>query len=423
MKGHTLMQAIARANRVYPGKTSGIIVDYVNVFKYMQQALTDYATGDDGDEFPAKDIEYLLELIGQSINEADEFLLDLDINLDEINKLPGDLEKLEALRNALEIIYQKDEGKEKFRVITNTMLNLYEASKPEIFEMGWQNEKFKPLKYLNDLMNNNVDDEKLDRAKARMQALLDTSVSSEKPEDTSDPNGKKSSNYLIHEFKVIDLSKVDVEELRKEIHKAQYKAIEIDDMKEFIQKMLQIMINKNTTRISFSERFKNIIDQYNAGGSENEDYYEQLLKLIEDMKNEDKRAETEGLTEEELESMADRLIEEAAGADIADQQETELWNLLSKLDPDSYPEDYDPYNDPDSDVRMSSEPSRDLILTVRTEAGEKTIACRGICIGGAGLRGYDDRAQTFLEVCEGVTRLLEQTPEWQSLPDYEFYYE
>lgn len=108
---------------------------------------------------------------------------------------------------------------------------------------------------------------------------------------------------------------------------------------------------------------------------------------------------------------------------LTDQQETELWNLLSKLDPDSYPEDYDPYNDPDSDVRMSSEPSRDLILTVRTEAGEKTIACRGICMGGAGLRGYDDRAQAFLEVCEGVTRLLEQTPEWQSLPDYEFYYE
>ena len=60
-------------------------------------------------------------------------------------------------------------------------------------------------------------------------------------------------------------------------------------------------------RADFSERFKNIIDQYNAGGSENEDYYEQLLQLIEDMKNEDKRAETEGLTEEELE-MFDLLI-------------------------------------------------------------------------------------------------------------------
>lgn len=60
MKGHTLMQAIARANRVFPGKSCGIIVDYVNVFKYMQQALSDYAsTGDDMD-YPAKDIGLLI---------------------------------------------------------------------------------------------------------------------------------------------------------------------------------------------------------------------------------------------------------------------------------------------------------------------------------------------------------------------------
>ena len=102
-------------------------------------------------------------------------------------------------------------------------------------------------------------------------------------------------------------------------------------MKEFIQKMLQIMINKNTTRISFSERFKNIIDQYNAGGSENEDYYEQLLQLIEDMKNEDKRAETEGLTEEELE-MFDLLIK---GRKLTKEEEQKVKlaakNLYKKL--------------------------------------------------------------------------------------------
>ena len=331
MKGHTLMQAIARANRVFPGKTSGIIVDYVNVFKYMQQALTDYASGDNEDEYPAKDIENLINMIGEAINEADEFLSEMNISLDEINAIPSNLEKLDALRNALEIIYQHEEGKEKFRVITNTMLNLYEASKPEIFEMGWENDKFKPLKYMNDLMNNNVDDEKLDKAKARMWALLDTSVSSEKPEDPSDPNNKKSANYLIHEFKVIDLSKVDVEELRNEIHQAQYKAIEIDDMKAFIQRMLEIMINKNVTRIKFSERFKNIIDQYNAGGSENEDYYEKLLKLIEDMKQEDKRASTEGLTEEELE-MFDLL---SKGRDLTKDEERKVKlaakNLYKKL--------------------------------------------------------------------------------------------
>lgn len=60
MKGHTLMQAIARANRVYPGKSCGIIVDYVNVFKYMQKALSEYAETDGKEGYPAKDIEQLI---------------------------------------------------------------------------------------------------------------------------------------------------------------------------------------------------------------------------------------------------------------------------------------------------------------------------------------------------------------------------
>ena len=44
MKGHTLMQTIARANRVFPNKECGIIVDYINVFRYLQKALVDYAS-------------------------------------------------------------------------------------------------------------------------------------------------------------------------------------------------------------------------------------------------------------------------------------------------------------------------------------------------------------------------------------------
>ena len=96
-------------------------------------------------------------------------------------------------------------------------------------------------------------------------------------------------------------SKINVEELRAEIKKAVYKAIEIDDLKAFLEKALQDMINRNCTRMNFSQRYKNIIERYNAGGSENEDYYEQLVKLLEDLKKEQQRPSIEGLTEEELE--------------------------------------------------------------------------------------------------------------------------
>ena len=79
MKSHTLMQAIARANRVFPNKPAGIIVDYVNVFKYMREALRDYGEGDDG-EYPAKDIDQLIALLDGSISETNDYLGSIGIN-------------------------------------------------------------------------------------------------------------------------------------------------------------------------------------------------------------------------------------------------------------------------------------------------------------------------------------------------------
>lgn len=294
MKGHTLMQAIARANRVYPGKPCGIIVDYVNVFKYMQKALSQYATGDDGQEFPAKDIDRLLDLINQTIAETDLFLKSLSVDLDAIIAGDDTFDKMEELRKALDIIVANDDKKEKFKVLTNTLMNLHDASKPEVFELGWHNEKFSPIAYLHGLLYNQIDDEKIKRARLRMGQVLDNSIISQKAEDNDE-------GYVIYGTKVIDLSKIDVDQLRHEIKVAPYKAVEIDDLKMFIDEALKQMMDKNCTRDKFSVRFKNIVDRYNAGGSENEDYYEQLLQLIEDIKKESERPNLMGLSEEELE--------------------------------------------------------------------------------------------------------------------------
>ena len=294
MKGHTLMQAIARANRVFPTKTCGIIVDYVNVFKYMKKALSDYASGDDDTEFPAKDIDQLIVNIDSCIDETDAFLKEMGIDLDKIIAEASTFDKLDELRAAYNKIIATDEAKDRFKVLANTTINLYEAAKPEIFEQGWTNEKFSPISYLHGLFYNYIDDEKINRARLRMAQVLDTSIS-------SNVNIDADSEYVIHGTKVIDLSKIDVDELRLEIKKTPYKAIEIDDLKKYLEEALQKMINKNCTRVKFSERFKGIVDRYNAGGSENEDYYEQLIKLLEEMQAEQKRADTEGLSEEELE--------------------------------------------------------------------------------------------------------------------------
>ena len=324
MKGHTLMQAIARANRVYQGKSSGMVVDYVNVFKYMKKALSEYATGDDGTEYPAKDIDKLIGYIDATIDEADSFLQSLDISLDKIIGESNTLDKLDELRSAYDEIVGFDQSKEQFKVILNTLMNLYEASKPEVFEKKWFNEKFSPLVYLHGLFYRTIDDEKVERARLRMSQLLDSSV-------TAENEMEDEQELVIYQSKVIDLSKIDADELRNEIRTAKYKAIEIDDLKKFIEQALMQMINKNRTRMKFSQRYKNIIDSYNAGSSENEDYYEQLVKLLEDLQKEEKRANTEGLTEEELE-IYDLLI---AGKKLtkAEEQKVKLSakNLYKKL--------------------------------------------------------------------------------------------
>lgn len=299
MKGHTLMQAIARANRVYPEKTSGIIVDYVNVFKYMKKALTEYATGDDGSIFPVKNIDKLIDCIDETIKEADSFLLSLNINLDKIISDSNTFDRLDLLRDAYNVIIEKDENVEKFKVILNTLINLYEASKPEIFERNWSNDMFSPLVYLHGLFHHTIDDEKVARARRRMSQVLDGSVTAN--QEFANYVNDSGFQYKIEGTEVIDLSKIDVEELRKEIKLAKYKAVEINDLKEYLEKTLEQMINRNCTRVKFSERYRRIIDSYNAGGTENEDYYEQLVKLLEELKQEEDRAYTEGLTEEELE--------------------------------------------------------------------------------------------------------------------------
>jgi hypothetical protein len=83
MKAQNLMQAIARANRVFPGKECGVIVDYNGMLKSLREALAQYALGDeqgsgDGGEFVAP-IEEPLAALVQAIEAAEKHLLGLGL--------------------------------------------------------------------------------------------------------------------------------------------------------------------------------------------------------------------------------------------------------------------------------------------------------------------------------------------------------
>lgn len=83
MKGHTLMQTIARANRVYNGKECGLIIDYLDVFKYLKRALADYAS-DDGGLMPVKDVDKLLGQLHEAIDLTKTFCMSHDVDLNKV---------------------------------------------------------------------------------------------------------------------------------------------------------------------------------------------------------------------------------------------------------------------------------------------------------------------------------------------------
>ena len=109
--------------------------------------------------------------------------------------------------------------------------------------------------------------------------------------------------------------------------------------------------------------------------------------------------------------------------ELTEEQREQIWLWLSTLELESFPAEYDPYNPPDGKPTVFSKPNRNLILTLRQNGKEITVACHGICLDACGEEGYDDRARAFLLVCDQLTDLLTSTPEWEALPAYEFYYD
>lgn len=294
MKSHTLMQAIARANRVYPGKECGLIVDYINIFSYMKKALGDYAIGDGGEDLPVKNVEELIKYLDATIVECDNLLKENGFVLDEIIEETNVEKKFESLRFIYNHLLSNKDVSDKFKVITNLMHNLYAASKPEIFETTWDNKKFGPLLYLNGLFTNSIDDQKIKKARWELSKILDLSVAA------SDA-GEEETKIVVNGEKVINLSTIDFDKLKSEFKKSEFKNVQIEDLKTYIDKLLMQMLNRNTTRRKFSERYQNIIDRYNSQTNEAEFYFEELEKLLEELKVEQNRHVVEGLTEDELE--------------------------------------------------------------------------------------------------------------------------
>ena len=121
-----------------------------------------------------KNMEELIGYLDASIDEGDNLLKEQGFLLDDLIKEEDTESRLERLREIYNELISNKEVSDKFKVITNLMNNLYQASKPEIFEYQWSNTKFSPLLYLNGLFTNTVDDKKIEKARNQLSKISTT---------------------------------------------------------------------------------------------------------------------------------------------------------------------------------------------------------------------------------------------------------
>ena len=175
MKGHTLMQTIARANRVYNGKECGLIIDYLDVFKYLKRALADYAF-DDGGLMPVKDVEKLLEQLYEAIDLTRVFCLSHNVDLGKVVEDGDTFKNLSIFEDYANIIVGNDDVKNEFSVLANTVDGLYESLRPDIFKMDFEPAYKDAILYLKGIIDGKIRPEKIEAAQARINELLDQSV-------------------------------------------------------------------------------------------------------------------------------------------------------------------------------------------------------------------------------------------------------
>ena len=137
MKGHTLMQTIARANRVYNGKECGLIIDYLDVFKYLKRALADYAS-DDGGLMPVKDVDKLLGQLHEAIDLTKTLCMSHDVDLNKVVEDGDTFKNLSLFEDYANTIVGNDDVKNEFSVLANTVDGLYESLRPDIFKMDFE---------------------------------------------------------------------------------------------------------------------------------------------------------------------------------------------------------------------------------------------------------------------------------------------
>jgi type I restriction enzyme R subunit len=278
IKGHTLMQTIARANRVYDDeKENGLIVDYGNVYTQLEKAYSIYGEGTkdkEGKKGSDKPVEQLVELANELkdvIQELKEYLKSLNFNLTDLVRAKP-MEKIRKLKDAADCICLNQTTRTSFEVMARNVFRKYKALFPEK-EVKPFIKDFNAIEAIYKLLNQNVKTADVTEIMMELQTIVDESVVIRENE-MEDRKG-------IY----VDLSALDFEKLKEAFAKIPRKNTLTYNLQQAIEQKLEQMLKENPLRLKFYERYKEIIEEYNQGKTlENTvQAFERLSKFYEEL--------------------------------------------------------------------------------------------------------------------------------------------
>ena len=322
LKAHTLMQTIARANRVAEGKSNGLIIDYIGIVKALRKALADYTAnaGGLGGVDPTVDKEKLIARIGDTVAKTETFLSERKIDLGLLIAAEG-FAKLSYLQDAANAVCGSIEDKKSFSTYASELKRLmkYTDRDDVTGHMRRQCEAIAAIYGMLQKKRKHTDTTDL---MVEINAIINDYVEIEPQQ----PNA-------ITAPPRFDISAIDFDLLRREFAKTRRKNLLMRDLDEAIRRQLDKMVFANPKRIDYYERYREIIQSYNGEQDRAtiEKTFLDLMDLADRMSREEQRYAREGFASDEELSLYDMLFRDDLSKNDIKKLKTAASDLLRKI--------------------------------------------------------------------------------------------
>jgi type I restriction enzyme R subunit len=318
LRNHTLMQTIARANRVFPGKHSGMIADYANVFASLEKALAIYGAGKGGTT-PVRDKTVLLAEFRKALDAAADFCQGKNVDLNQIESATG-FDRVKLISDAVDALISPDPLRREFLAHERFVQTLFRAVKPDPVVLEFAS-RASCLAVIADeirLRTGGGEPANISAVMSKVNELLDESIAADGFHIRSGADGRA----------IIDLAKIDFDALSKRFKQSKKKNVDLEQLKAAVRAQLDKMIRINKTRADYLAKFEELIESYNAGSRNIEELFQELLALSRALTQEQQRHVREQLTEDEL-TVFDILTR--PGPDLTSEEREEVKKVARQL--------------------------------------------------------------------------------------------